>query len=54
MAMPLSGSVKKFQMVHILKNRKSLLPSFFKNLEEILVFTSYTEPNWTWFEDFFK
>jgi len=45
-------SVKKFQMVHILKNMKSLLPSFFKNLDDNFFFTSCTEPNWKCFEDF--
>jgi len=40
-------------MVHILKYRKSLLAFFsFKNLDEKL-FSSYTEPNQTCFEDFF-
>jgi len=45
-------SVKKFQLEHILKNRKSLLPSFYTNIYGKLFFTTCTERNWTCFEDF--
>jgi len=47
-------SVKKFQTVHTLKNRKSLLPSFIKNLDEKFFFNFLYWAKLNVFWGFFK